>query len=77
MFDKLQQAEQSGMTPEQLKKLEEQAAEQGIRTLWKVSGEFRAAVPFSATQVLSALRSAGNLRSDQEHQSGQVVESSL
>ncbi|WVQ63383.1 uncharacterized protein L199_001536 [Kwoniella botswanensis] len=35
VFDKLQQAEQSGMAPEELRKLEEQAAEQGIRTLWK------------------------------------------
>ncbi|WWC72635.1 uncharacterized protein I206_106599 [Kwoniella pini CBS 10737] len=35
VFDKLQQAEQSGMSPADLRKLEEQAAEQGIRTLWK------------------------------------------
>ncbi|WVF68018.1 hypothetical protein IAT40_002780 [Kwoniella sp. CBS 6097] len=35
VFDKLQAAEQSGMAPEQLRKLEEQAAEQGMRTLWK------------------------------------------
>ncbi|WVW80778.1 hypothetical protein I302_102764 [Kwoniella bestiolae CBS 10118] len=35
VFDRLQQAEQSGMAPEELRKLEEQAAEQGIRTLWK------------------------------------------
>ncbi|OCF30716.1 chaperone regulator [Kwoniella heveanensis BCC8398] len=35
VFDKLQAAEQSGMPPEQLRKLEEQAAEQGMRTLWK------------------------------------------
>ncbi|WWC92369.1 uncharacterized protein L201_007326 [Kwoniella dendrophila CBS 6074] len=35
VFDKLQQAEHSGMSPEELRKLEEQAAEQGIRTLWK------------------------------------------
>ncbi|KAK4689264.1 hypothetical protein P7C73_g860, partial [Tremellales sp. Uapishka_1] len=35
VFDKLQAAEQSGMAPEELKKLEEQAAEQGMRTLWK------------------------------------------
>ena len=35
VFDKLQQAEQSGLSPEAIKKLEEQAAEQGMRTLWK------------------------------------------
>ncbi|WWC65239.1 uncharacterized protein I303_107856 [Kwoniella dejecticola CBS 10117] len=35
VFDKLQLAEQSGMSPADLRKLEEQAAEQGIRTLWK------------------------------------------
>ncbi|WVQ95578.1 hypothetical protein IAU59_002675 [Kwoniella sp. CBS 9459] len=35
VFDRLQAAEQSGMPPEQLRKLEEQAAEQGMRTLWK------------------------------------------
>ncbi|WVR08665.1 hypothetical protein IAU60_005723 [Kwoniella sp. DSM 27419] len=35
VFDKLQVAEQSGMPPDQLRKLEEQAAEQGMRTLWK------------------------------------------
>ena len=35
VFDKLQQAEHSGLSPEALRKLEEQAAEQGIRTLWK------------------------------------------
>lgn len=36
VFDKLQQAEQSGMAPEDLRKLEEHAAEQGLRTMWKV-----------------------------------------
>ena len=39
VFDRLQQAEQSGLPPEALRKLEEQAAEQGMRTLWKVSSE--------------------------------------
>ena len=38
IFDRLQEAERSGqLSPEALRKLEEQAAEQGIRTLWKVS----------------------------------------
>lgn len=36
VFDKLQLAEQSGMAAEDLRKLEEQAAEQGLRTMWKV-----------------------------------------
>lgn len=36
VFDRLQVAEQSGMAPEDLRKLEEQAAEQGLRTMWKV-----------------------------------------
>ncbi|WRT70758.1 uncharacterized protein IL334_007757 [Kwoniella shivajii] len=35
VFDRLQLAEQSGMPAADLRKLEEQAAEQGIRTLWK------------------------------------------
>lgn len=35
VFEKLQAAEQSGVSPEELRKLEEQAAEQGVRTLWK------------------------------------------
>ncbi|WWD20761.1 hypothetical protein CI109_105238 [Kwoniella shandongensis] len=35
VFDRLQLAEQSGMSPEDLRKLEEQASEQGLRTLWK------------------------------------------
>ncbi|KAI9637107.1 X-domain of DnaJ-containing-domain-containing protein [Dioszegia hungarica] len=35
VFDKLQLAEQSGMAAEDLRKLEEQAAEQGLRTMWK------------------------------------------
>lgn len=37
VFDRLQTAEQSGMSPAELRKLEEQAAEQGMRTMWKVS----------------------------------------
>jgi hypothetical protein len=37
VFDRLQVAEQSGMAAEDLRKLEEQAAEQGQRTMWKVS----------------------------------------
>lgn len=36
MFDRLQQAESAGLSQEQMRKLEEQAAEQGMRTLWKV-----------------------------------------
>jgi hypothetical protein len=35
VFEKLQAAEQAGMSPEELRKLEEHAAEQGMRTLWK------------------------------------------
>lgn len=35
VFDKLQQAESSGLSAEAVKKLEEQAAEQGVRTIWK------------------------------------------
>lgn len=37
VFERLQQAEQSGMASADLRKLEEQAAEQGMRTMWKVS----------------------------------------
>jgi hypothetical protein len=36
VFDKLQAAESAGLSAEQMRKLEEQAAEQGMRTLWKV-----------------------------------------
>ncbi|KAL1412658.1 DnaJ-like protein [Vanrija albida] len=35
VFEKLQAAEQSGVSPEELRKLEEQATEQGMRVLWK------------------------------------------
>lgn len=35
VFERLQAAEQSGVSPEELRKLEEAAAEQGLRTLWK------------------------------------------
>ncbi len=37
VFEKLQAAEGAGLAPEAMRKLEEQAAEQGMRTLWKVS----------------------------------------
>jgi hypothetical protein len=36
VFDRLQAAESAGLSAEQMRKLEEQAAEQGMRTLWKV-----------------------------------------
>lgn len=36
VFDRLQLAEQSGISPAEMRKLEEQAAEQGLRTMWKV-----------------------------------------
>lgn len=35
VFQKLQDAEQSGLSAEHVKKLEEQAAEQGVRVIWK------------------------------------------
>lgn len=35
VFERLQAAEQAGMPPDELRKLEEQATEQGLRTLWK------------------------------------------
>ncbi|TYJ55225.1 hypothetical protein B9479_004055 [Cryptococcus floricola] len=35
VFERLQAAEQSGIAPEELRKLEEQASEQGLRTMWK------------------------------------------
>ena len=35
VFDKLQQAEHAGLAPEALRKLEEQAAESGMKTMWK------------------------------------------
>lgn len=37
VFERLQQAESSGLSSEAIKKLEEQAAEQGLRTIWKVN----------------------------------------
>ena len=36
VFDRLQLAEQSGISPAEMRKLEEPAAEQGLRTMWKV-----------------------------------------
>lgn len=36
VFERLQQAEAAGLSQDQMRKLEEQAAEQGMRTLWKV-----------------------------------------
>lgn len=54
VFDKLQQAEHSGLSPEALRKLEEQAAEQGIRTLWKGAKlEVEAVIRDTAEKVLS------------------------
>ncbi len=35
VFDRLQLAEQSGLAPDAIRKLEEQAAEQGLKTIWK------------------------------------------
>ncbi|KAJ9092942.1 hypothetical protein QFC19_008540 [Naganishia cerealis] len=35
VFQKLQEAEQSGLSAEHVRKLEEQAAEQGVRVIWK------------------------------------------
>ena len=47
-------AEQSGMAPEQLRKLEEQAAESGMRTMWKgVKLEVESVVRETAERVLS------------------------
>jgi hypothetical protein len=39
VFERLQQAERSGLPPDAIRKLEEQAAEQGLKTVWKVSWE--------------------------------------
>jgi hypothetical protein len=36
VFQKLQEAEQSGLSEEHVRKLEEQASEQGVRVIWKV-----------------------------------------
>lgn len=36
VFQKLQEAEQSGLSAEHVRKLEEQASEQGVRVIWKV-----------------------------------------
>lgn len=41
VFDRLQAAEGAGLSPEAMRKLEEQAAEQGMRTLWKVGESSR------------------------------------
>jgi hypothetical protein len=57
VFDRLQVAEQSGISPAEMRKLEEQAAEQGLRTMWKVrhtdSPSFRpqSVYSFSGCQV--------------------------
>lgn len=56
VFDRLQQAEQSGMSPEAMRKLEEQAAEQGMRTLWKVSGELTSSLASALAPVDSGQR---------------------
>ena len=54
VFDKLQAAEKSGLAPDQMRKLEEQAAEQGIRTLWKGAKlEVESVVREAAERVLS------------------------
>jgi len=54
VFDKLQAAEKAGLAPEALRKLEEQAAEQGIRTLWKGAKlEVESVVRETAEKVLS------------------------
>lgn len=67
VFDKLQLAEQSGLPAEEMRKLEEQAAEQGIRTLWKVSSEGILCCPadiFPGSQARSRERGEGDLRED-------------
>lgn len=54
VFDRLQLAEQSGLTPEQMRKLEEQAADQGMRTMWKgVKLEVESVVREAAEKVLA------------------------
>lgn len=54
IFDKLQAAEHSGLPPEALRKLEEQASEQGLRTLWKGAKlEVESVVRETADRVLS------------------------
>lgn len=54
VFDRLQLAEQSGISPAEMRKLEEQAAEQGLRTMWKgVKLEVESVVRESADRVLS------------------------
>ncbi|KAL7422956.1 DnaJ-like protein [Cryptotrichosporon argae] len=54
VFDRLQQAEGSGMSPADLRKLEEQAAEQGMKTLWKGAKlEVEGVIRETAEKVLS------------------------
>jgi len=54
VFDKLQAAEQMGIPAEQMRKLEEQASEQGMKTMWKgVKLEVESVVREAAEQVLS------------------------
>ncbi|ORY31242.1 putative chaperone regulator [Naematelia encephala] len=54
VFDKLQAAEGMGMSAEAMRKLEEQAAEQGMRTMWKgVKLEVESVVREAAERVLS------------------------
>jgi hypothetical protein len=36
VFQKLQEAEKSGLSAEHVRNLEEKAAEQGVRVIWKV-----------------------------------------
>nr|ODN95982.1 chaperone regulator [Cryptococcus depauperatus CBS 7855] len=54
VFEKLQAAERSGMSPEELRKLEEHAAEQGMRTMWKgVKLEVESVIRDTCEKVLS------------------------
>ncbi|AFR98025.1 chaperone regulator [Cryptococcus neoformans C23] len=54
VFERLQKAEQSGMSADELRKLEEQAAEQGMRTMWKgVKLEVESVIRDTCEKVLS------------------------
>jgi hypothetical protein len=79
VFEKLQAAEQAGLSPEELRALEEQAAEQGMKTLWKGAKlEVEGVVREACDKVLadtSASRHTRELRAAAMNLMGQAFES--
>lgn len=74
IFDRLQLAEQSGLPAAELRKLEEQAAEQGVRTVWKVCNRLQPHM--TETDVLGC-QAGSRERCERDRREGPVGTGSL